>query len=789
MEEIYTALEGLPAGEREQRLLAIRPLDLAADVRDLFKAIDAEAAAQSRLAADNDRQSLSSAPQLFGYQLLDPLGSGGAGVVYRASRLIDQGSPQPVAVKVFHLHRAGLDDRQRFVRELAIVATLDHPAIVKFFDGGFTADDRPYLVMELVEGVPLTTYCDLHQFNIEDRLRLLLGVIDAIAWAHARLVVHLDLKPSNILVTAHGTPKVLDFGAARLIDDGENLPITQQITPQYASPERLRAEPPTVASDVYSLGLLLFEVLSGGWPFPTRESLVSLAERAAGNSPLSPLPNAAPAGSPLKRQLQGDLDAICAKALAFEAAERYATANDLAEDIRRYLDRKPVRAHPPSLLYRTRKFAMRYWARLAVAAVVVAGLGGAGIYSALQAQKARRAATQAEVAVATLSQLLSESNFGRAIGGRDMTVKELLTAGLARISPARSSDPSVSSDFAVILARGFTAQADYKHARTAVDQALRLADASGDVTRRAAALCEASRVSYHESQPEVAWDEARRAFQLWQAHSGAFSTDRSLNLLADAGFILLHAKLANPAAGEAFSACLRIAPAASQYRTVCLEGLANVGIYSRNAYREGLPMLAEVVALRRADSTNPSALANALQAFGMANRFLRQYAEDEAAQREALALVLAANGAEDLFTANFRAVWASSLLGVGREEASRAEAESALAVYRRFFPQPGANLLWTPLSAAMASACLTGRFADCERYSREALQTLGPKPSEKDNRFISAQGHLGWALARLGHAAEARPMLSHAIEAYQRQNRRPPVMSQLESALQSIAKP
>lgn len=419
----------------------------------------------------------------------------------------------------------------------------------------------------------------------------------------------------------------------------------------------------------------------------------------------------------------------------------------------------------------------------------MAGLGGAGIYSAVQAQKARRAATQAEGAVSTLAQLLSESNFGRASGGRDMTVKELLTAGVARISQERSSDPIVSSDFAVILARGFIAQEDYKHARTAVDQALRLADASGDDTRRAAALLEASSISYHESHPEVAWDEARRAFQLWQAHSGAFSTDRGLHLLASAGTILLNTKPSNPVAGEAFSACLRIAPPDSQYRTGCLEGLANVGIYSRNSYREGLPMLAEVVAIRRANPANPVMLAGALQAFGLANRFLRQYAEDEAAQREALALILAANGAEALQTANFRAVWASSLIGVGRAEAGLVEAENALAVYRRYFPQPGANLLWTPLSAAMSTACLTGRFADCERYSREALQTLGPNPSAKDNRLISAQGHLGWALARLGRDAEARPLLSQAVEAYTRQNRRPPVMIQLESALQSITKP
>jgi len=254
-----------------------------------------------------------------------------------------------------------------------------------------------------------------------------------------------------------------------------------------------------------------------------------------------------------------------------------------------------------------------------------------------------------------------------------------------------------------------------------------------------------------------------------------------------AGSILLYSKPSDPAAGEVYEACLRIAPQASQERATCLEGFSNSLIYSRSSYREALPLLAEALAIRRGGAImNPLALAVLLQTYGMANRFLDHYREDEAAQREALALTTGALGPEALQTANFRAVWASSLAGVGRAKEGLAEAEGALAVYRLQFKERGSNLLWTPLSAAMINACLVERFADCERYAREAAETLGPNPSQKDSRLVSAHGHLGWALAHLGKQEDARVLLSEAIAAYHQQNRRPLAIWHLEAALKAI---
>lgn len=321
----------------------------------------------------------------------------------------------------------------------------------------------------------------------------------------------------------------------------------------------------------------------------------------------------------------------------------------------------------------------------------------------------------------------------------------------------------VDSPQTVVLATGFVAQQDFKQARTVVEKARLLAEASADDTRRAAVLAASSQVSYYENRPDAAWDEARRALKLWQQRRSAFSTGNSMSLLPQIGSSLFASKPSDPVAGEAFTACLQLAPPASQNRAVCLQGLVNVSILARKNYIEALPMLAEAVAIRRVGAPNQVDLAYALQAFGFANRMLERYADDEAVQREALALTTNATGADSIQTANYRALWATALGTVGRAELGLDEAKISLTVYRRQFHQTGANLLWTPLSAAMFNACLTNRFTDCEQYAREAVQTLGKNPSNKDSRLFSANGHLGVGSGTPGppHRGQALAEPSH----------------------------
>ncbi len=324
-----------------------------------------------------------------GFTILSVLGSGGSSTVYSAIRRVDA-ADQRVAVKVFHAHRLGPDARRRFEREQRVLASFNHPAIVRFLDAGITSEDRPYLVMEEVQGSPITDHCDRARLSVAERLRLIADACRALHHAHGRLIVHLDLKPSNILVTADGQVKLLDFGTSKLLDDTGSLTVTQQITPLYASPERLRGEPGSVASDIFSLGLTLAELLCGAWPFAGRDSVSALAGRAHGAQEIRQMaalvtPQAAKLRSTsldrLRKTLTGDLQAICSRALAHDPSERYASMAELLEDIRRYHAGEAVLAHPPGFLYRIRKFARRNTAILAVTVAAFCALAAAGAYA------------------------------------------------------------------------------------------------------------------------------------------------------------------------------------------------------------------------------------------------------------------------------------------------------------------------------------------------------------------------------------------------------------------------
>lgn len=330
------------------------------------------------------------------YALVRELGRGGMGTVYLAERA-DGEFEKRVALKLI---TRGMDTDEvlrRFQLERRILAGLEHPNIARMYDGGATDDGRPYLVMELVEGERITDFCDRHRLGIPERLALFRSVCAAVQHAHQNLVVHRDLKPSNVMVTADGTPKLLDFGIARLLGPEEaesprTRPGMRILTPEYAAPEQLRGEPVTTASDVYALGALLYEILAGRRPFD-RRSMATLGQEEP--DPVAPRPSMA-SGRPdadletvaeargtsperLRRRLQGDLDTIVLKALEADPRLRYASAQQLMEDLDRHRDGLPVLARPPALPYRARKFARRHRAALTSGALVLLALvGGLG---------------------------------------------------------------------------------------------------------------------------------------------------------------------------------------------------------------------------------------------------------------------------------------------------------------------------------------------------------------------------------------------------------------------------
>jgi serine/threonine protein kinase len=306
------------------------------------------------------------------------------GAVYRASR-DDAEFRQQVAIKLVRVAAESPSTFRRFRQERQILAHLSHPNIARLLDGGSTPEGVPYLVMEFIEGEPITAYCDRQSLGVAARLRLLLRVCDAVEYAHRDQVVHRDLKPANILVTQDGTPKLLDFGIAKMLDAaGDTAPRTLTglpvMTPEYASPEQVRAAPASTAADVYALGLILYELLTGNKAQPMSERTPDAIARVVCHmEPTAP--------ALLKPQLAGDLDNIIRMAIRKEPERRYASAGELAGDIQRYLERRPVAARPDTAGYRSRKFLRRN--RVVVsAAAVVASLSAALLLSLLSPRRA-----------------------------------------------------------------------------------------------------------------------------------------------------------------------------------------------------------------------------------------------------------------------------------------------------------------------------------------------------------------------------------------------------------------
>jgi serine/threonine protein kinase/Tfp pilus assembly protein PilF len=340
------------------------------------------------------------------YELIRLLGAGGMAEVWLAKRA-DGAFKRDVALKLPSLTWVRRDLEQRFARERDILASLEHPHIARLYDAGFDPAGLPYLSMEYVQGELLTDWCDAQRLGLRERLQLFLQVLEAVQYAHDRQVIHRDLKPSNILITTEGQARLLDFGVATLLDNGGaagHTPLTtaygHALTPVYSSPELMRGDPVDAKSDIYSLGVVLFELLTGARPYrlnagASRTILEHAIAAAEVHKPSTQLVKEAwsvraTTHEQLTRQLRGDLDQIVLKALAKEPQARYASAAALADDLQRYLDGKPVSAQPPRVLYRFKKFLGRNRMMVSVTTAAALIVVAAAVYDV-----ARRAADQA----------------------------------------------------------------------------------------------------------------------------------------------------------------------------------------------------------------------------------------------------------------------------------------------------------------------------------------------------------------------------------------------------------
>jgi len=394
------------------------------------------------------------------YRLVREIGAGGMGVVWLAERA-DGLFKRPVALKLPHLGPNAKAFVERFAREREILAALDHPNIARLYDAGVSAQGQPYLAIEYVEGERLDTWCDRQRLGPGERVRLFIDVLHAVQYAHGRLVVHRDLKPANILVTRDAQVKLLDFGIARLLAESGSEPtaLTQlgggALTPDYASPEQIGGGAIGIASDVYSLGVVLYELLAGQRPYKlkrdTRGALedailaadVKRPSEAAIDADTARARGTHPAR--LRRQLRGDLDTIVTHALAKQPAARYTTTSAFADDLQRHLDGRPVLARSASGLHRAGKFVLRHRYAVGSAAAVLALVAGSAVLATMQAIKARQ---EAAVAEATRNFVVgvfehNSSSQPNAEKARATTARQLLDLGRDQLLHGPTTEPVV----------------------------------------------------------------------------------------------------------------------------------------------------------------------------------------------------------------------------------------------------------------------------------------------------------------------------------------------------------
>lgn len=380
---IFHDVVDLPAAEQAARLEQLTAGDVSLR-EEVGALLTADRQTSARLEAVAEPLADAIIGQTVGaYRIEREIGHGGMGTVYLARRTGE--FDQQVALKIV---RRGMDTAlvlHRFVSERQILAGLEHPNIARLFDGGSTADGRPYFVMEYLDALPITEYCDRQALSIEARLRLFLVVCGAVQYAHQQLIVHRDLKPGNVLVTAEGMAKLLDFGVAKLLDDGGSHQATiatqRAITPEYASPEQLLGLACGIPSDVYSLGVILHELLTGSRPAPGDTGSREPASGAAARHR-----ERAPAQAP--RRLRGDLDTIIQTSLQRDPQRRYQTVHDFAGDVERHLHSLPILAHPDSWSYRARKFVARHRVAVGAAALVMLSLTTGIVVAARSARTA-----------------------------------------------------------------------------------------------------------------------------------------------------------------------------------------------------------------------------------------------------------------------------------------------------------------------------------------------------------------------------------------------------------------
>ena len=670
------------------------------------------------------------------YRVVRLIARGGMGRVLLAERA-DGAFTQRVALKLLGAGADTPDAAWRFRTERHILATLVHPNISHLHDGGVSDDGRQWLAMEYVEGVTIDRYVEAHDLSVRRRLELFLTVAGAVQYAHGKLVIHRDLKAGNIMVTASGQPKLLDFGIAKLLvddADGSSLHRTRTgqrwMTPAYAAPEQVLGEPATTATDVYQLGAVLYELLTGRPPFePERANVRAIEDAVLTKDPVRPSQMVASRPSPeaWARALRGDLDAIVLKALRKEPERRYGSVEAMADDVRRYLARQPVLARAGTLGYRTRRFVTRHRVGVGVAAGFAALLLASAVALAVEQaatarERDRAAAEAAKSAQVTdyLMGLFEASDPGQALGD-SVTARALLERGVAR-ADALTGQPAVQAALLGITGKVYVNLGEHDRGQALLERSVAIQRASADPDERQLTRTLLDLASTLEAKGAYA-----RATELYREvvrRAARDPRDRSLQVNAQFGVAsTLHARHDMAAANSAFAVW--------------------------ESMLDSLPAIA-----------TPE-LANSQVWLGQMLQYRSEHPRAERMLRRAVATNRAVYGDGHPQVGDALNALASALLSArARVEAADSVTEEALTLQRRLGTEPRRALVNAMANRAELLEA-GGAYSDAERMARDAQAMAGT---------LFGEEHLLWGrlAARLANVLHLQGKNGEAAELYRR---------------------
>jgi serine/threonine-protein kinase len=724
------------------------------------------------------------------YRVTGLIGQGGMGMVYRAVRDDDQYQKQ-VAIKLVKRGMTTDFVLSRFRYERQILANLDHPHIARLLDGGTTEDGLPYFVMECIEGQPITDYCEINQLSIKDRLKLFLPVCSAVQHAHRNLIVHRDLKPSNILVTTDGTPKLLDFGIAKLLHPettadavtaAQTMTAMRMMTPDYASPEQVRGEPVTTVTDVYSLGVVLYELLTNQRPHQFKTYTPSEIERViceqepekpstAVSNPKSKIQN-----PKLKRRLVGDLDNIVLMAMRKEPGRRYSSVGRLAEDIERYLDGRPVLARQAALGYRAGKFIRRHQVAVGFSAALLVLLVGFAIMMAIQAARIARERDRANQEAVTAEQVtdflvdLFEVSDPSEARGNTITARELLDQGAEKIAGELKDQPEVQARLIDTMGQVYQKLGLYDRAEPLLEQALALrrrafGEDHPDVAESLSHMAALRHAKGDLAAAEPLYREAieQRRGLLGEHPDLATSLNNLAIFLKDKGDY----NAAEPVFREALAMRRKLLGQEHSEVATTLDELA-VLLKEKGDYAAAEPLYREALAMRRKllGNEHPDT-AISLNNLAVFLEDKGDYAGAEALYREALAMSRKMLGQQHPYVATNL----SNLAGVLKKKGDLAGTEplyrEALALKRKMLgdEHPEVAVLMNNLASLLR---LTGGYAEAEQLLRQAL-AIKRKSLGKAHPSVATSVHNVAALLQAkGDCAAAEPWFKEAIEIFRK---------------------